>query len=552
MGIELNDNNISQLLFKNLKTDKSQTFVMHGSIYQFESEFYINGIFKDVSNEYNVSLLPLKTLAAYPLGTIFKNKRITENNLYTNIRNVKITISKKTTGYNQIKDIPKLQNIFSRIPDKISIYAGQNKYVQSQLVAIYKDQISRKTLYIPHYEIARWFYLRSSSLTRQVLSSNLEGSYYEANYLDSSNKMAELYMKHGSSNGDAAEIFRFAQDEFSNIMFHNFSLDLSQNKYKNRTKIQANFPVYGELNLKIKGFSIDKESIFVYQFIEEDSAYPFEELYVYRYGTNNKKEKDAYITKKSPNKSDIKEVLSASTPSSEFENQTIENDVVFNELRKGLERKKIKFEALLEPSEDNDYLGEHKIKISGTDFELSVSDASGNGENNVIHTSIVQKQIEDSEDFIERENNLVVFKHIIFELVEIDKSRSTPRNISVIILDFQNLPNKPKDFKGRAKWKKSRLENGSPRQYIIAEVTTHSQKFYIIEIEQSGKDDYIATSIFYREHEEINASTRYNLLRNYVLHNGTWKLENSNIKRTRINHSGNYKEMAIRLYEKLI
>ena len=553
--IELNDFNISQLEFKNLPSDEILTLIMCGNIYKFMSEFYINGIFinEDKSNYY-LSLLPMKGLSAFPLGSIFGERKLTGENFLKDIQDVKITVKMKLTGFNRINDIEPLKNKFSTIPDEISGYSGQNKAIMNQLVAVYKDQISGKILYIPHYEIARWYYLKSSSLCRQVLSANLEGLYYEANYLNNDKTEAALIMKHGSSNADAADIFRFAKDDFANIMFNNFSLDLSANMYKNTkdkkydtTKIRANFPVHGELNLKIKGFSVDKNSIFVYQFIEEDSAYPFNELNVYRYGANKKKEKAAIIDKKSPNKGEIGEQIDDKAPSSEYENQTTENDVALDELRKGLDGKKINYKPMLEPSKDNDSIGEHIILVSGLDLELSLSDASKDGDENLVHTSLINKTIDEDDKFQERENNLTVFKNMIFKLRDRDKKSKAPLGLSVTILNHANLPRKPKDYTGKAKWKMARLSNGKPRQYILVEIEVAHKTFYIIEIEKETHEN-IATAIFHSD-TLIPKDRLFEIIRSYVQYNGEWKFDEK-INHFFMYHTGTEDNMAKRLYKR--
>lgn len=380
-------------------------------------------------------------------------------------------------------------------------------------------------LYIPHYEIARWYYLKSSSLCRQALSANLEGLYYEAKYLNDTKSEAELIMKHGSSNADAPDIFRFAKDEFANIMFNNFSLDLSVNMRENSTnkkyettRIQANFPVNGELNLKIKGFDIDKNSIFVYQFIEEDSTYPFEELNVYRYGNNKKKEKVAIVDKKSPNKNEIAKKINDETPSSEYENQTTEKDVFLNELRKDLEKKKINYKPMLKPGEDNDSIGEHTILVSGLDLELSLSDASKDGDEKLIHSSLVNKTINEDDQFQERENNLTAFRNMIFKLKDIDKKSKEPKGLSVTILYHANLPRKPQGYKGNAKWNMARLPSGNPRQYMLAQVSLAQKTFYIIEIEKET-DETIGTAIFYGANQ-LPKDRLFQIIRDYVKYNG--------------------------------
>ncbi len=560
---ELNDYNISQLSFKNLPSDKRLKYIMHGNVYQFESEFYINGIFIDDDKNYYLSLLPLKGLAAFPLGTIFENLMVTNRSVLTNVKHVRLTLNMKLTGFNQLKDIAILKDKFSQIPDEISGYTGQKQALLNQLVATYKDQITGAILYIPHYEIARWYYIRSSSLCRQVLSSNLDGLYHKATYFDSSLKEASIIMKYGSSNGDAADIFRFAKDDFANTMFHNFGLDLSANKFSPNkkekylsTKIRANFPVHGDLNLKIKGFPLPSPSkhtnaIFVYQFIEEDSNYPFEELNVYRYGPNKKKEKEAIIEKKSPDKSDIKTQIEDITPSSEYENQTTENNIAVNELRKGLLRKQIKYKPMLTPNENNESITEHKLHVSGLDFELSFNDASKSGDNKFLHTSLVNKTLNTSEEFIERENNLTIFKRMLFLLNDIDKKQKTPNSISIIILDHANLPRKPKEYQGRAKWKKAYLNNGRHRQYMLAQITINKQVFYSIEIEQANSDEKIATSFLYKNNSSLPLHTLHKIIRDYVNFNGQWLFPNET-NSFFMYHTGSELDKAKRLYHKFL
>jgi len=126
-------------------------------------------------------------------------------------------------------------------------------------------------------------------------------------------------------------------------------------------------------------------------------------------------------------------------------------------------------------------------------MELSVVDASKSGDDELIHTSFVQNIFTENEQFIERENNLIVFKRMVFELVDIDCKSEAPLRLSVNILMNENLPRKPKDYNGRAKWKKSNLSNGNPRQYMVAQISINNHEFYLIEIEKNDKEDAIST-----------------------------------------------------------
>lgn len=135
--IELNDFNISQLEFKNLPSDELLRLIICGNIYKFKSEFYINGIFiNQDKSKYYLSLLPMKGSSAFPLGSIFGQRKLTGDNFITKIQDVKISVSMKRTGFNRIGEIEVLRNKFSAIPDEISGYSGQNKAVMNQ--ACYK------------------------------------------------------------------------------------------------------------------------------------------------------------------------------------------------------------------------------------------------------------------------------------------------------------------------------------------------------------------------------------------------------------------------------
>jgi len=558
MNNGINDNNVSQVFFKDLKSDKDITLIMHGDVYQYDINFYINGYFIDAEYNFHMAYLPLKTLASFPLGAKFKNRQLTGENVLETIRDVRINVKKEFADFCTIGSIHKLRVKFSHIPDKIGIYFGQKNRIMQQYIHIYVDKLSGKTLYIPHYEIARWFYFRSSSMTRQVLSANLSGLYYEANYTDAIEKRAELYMKHGSSNGDAAEIFRFAKDEFANIMFHELSIGLSasknnpdNSKYDARIKIEANFPIFGELNLKVKTFSVDKESSFVYQIIEEDSNYPFNELTVFRYGSNSKKEKEAILNKKRPNKKELSNVVSRETPSSEYESSKTLKDVFLEEKRRGLEEKKIKYPPLLDPDDDNTSVSEHIVQSSGVDMELSLTDASASGEKDKVHTSFVQAVVNNkSEHFSLRENNLITFKKIIFFLSEIDKQMTSPFGLSVNNIKHENLPRKPKEYKGKAKWEKSKLSSGIPRQYMVSHVIFGNRHFYVIEIEREEGKDAISTQVVFKKDEALFFSQIHKIIRDFVQYNGKWEIPET-INSFHMKHIGDIEGRAKRLYESL-
>lgn len=163
--------------------------------------------------------------------------------------------------------------------------------------------------------------------------------------------------------------------------------------------------------------------------------------------------------------------------------------------------------------------------------------------------------LDDDDKFKERQNNLTLFKKMIFKLKELDNAKEDNKiGLSVSIVQHANLPRKPKNDESRSTWKKAFLENGiTPRQYIIAHISSRSKNFYAIEIERSSSDEKIAVWIVYKKSEAVHTSTMNNIMRHYVKSNGRWEFEqvDSNLKSFHINHVGTEDDMAERLYKRI-
>jgi len=280
----ITDFNISDVSFSKLPENKEIILVMHGSIFQYENDFLINCIFKENTTQepkYYMALLPLKTIAAFPLGMIFKNQKLSSQNKITKTFEVSLNLEMKLQKVIKAKEIKTLKNHFLKIPNEINGYKTHYQLLEQNLFK-FADTKSNMNVIFPHYEIARWFYMKSSSLTRQLLCSNLKGLYKDAMYIDDKDSKGIITLKYGSNNSDVSEIFRFVKDEYANIMFNRFSLDLSATKHESKKfksmNLTSNFPVHGEIDFKIKGFHLNQNTIFVYQILEENSSYPFTEL----------------------------------------------------------------------------------------------------------------------------------------------------------------------------------------------------------------------------------------------------------------------------------
>lgn len=205
---------------------------------------------------------------------------------------------------------------------------------------------------------------------------------------------------------------------------------------------------------------------------------------------------------------------------------------------------------MLDPSDENESIAEHKIQVSGLDLELSLSDASQSGDKGLVHTSLVNKTIDEDEEFIRRENNLTAFKRMIFKLIDEDKASKELSGLSVSVLNHANLPRKPKDYKGKARWEKSKLDNGLPRQYILAEVTLSKRVFHLVEIEKNDENDNIATTILYKDDAKLQLNSLHKIIRDYVQYNGKWNIDNG-INKFFMYHTGSESDKSKRLYKRL-
>jgi hypothetical protein len=271
---------------------------------------------------------------------------------------------------------------------------------------------------------------------------------------------------------------------------------------------------------------------------------------VYSYGANSKKEKEAFINKKRPNKENLSKIITSDTPSSDYENVTTYKDAFLEEKRRDLDKKLITFPPLLDPDDENDSI-ERIFQTSGIDLDLSFTDASVGGDEDKVHTSFVQNLIQDeNEHFEKRENNLLVFKKMVLMLPDIAEEKKNTFDLSVNIIRHENLPRKPKGYKGRAKWEKSKLSDGRPRQYMIAEVSIADNFFYVIEIEREDGDTSSIQAV-YTKNERIPVNQLYHIVRNFVESNGKWKIPN-HINSFYMKHVGNVENRARRLYQKII
>jgi hypothetical protein len=133
------------------------------------------------------------------------------SNLILNLENIESKI---------MLEISKLKEelVKPTFPEKIGNF-NSKFHVQGQYYFILKDENTNKNVYIPHYEVARWFYFTTPSMTKQILSASLneESSMLKGlykNIIHINSKFKEITLTQNANTKDAANIFRYVTNEY--------------------------------------------------------------------------------------------------------------------------------------------------------------------------------------------------------------------------------------------------------------------------------------------------------------------------------------------------
>ena len=167
--------------------DKRVVVFSYGNIYQQETNFKLALILKEMleeNPEYFLVYINLKDMANFPIGSIIDNQKKlntfdgTKVNLLLNL--VKID-SKMLFEISELRQ----ELVLPNFPKKIDNFNAKY-HIQGQYYFILKDEYTNKNVYIPHYEVARWFYFTTPSMTKQILSASLreESSILKGLYKD--------------------------------------------------------------------------------------------------------------------------------------------------------------------------------------------------------------------------------------------------------------------------------------------------------------------------------------------------------------------------------
>lgn len=470
------------------------------------NDYYVQLVLKNLlTNEATIVEKNIKEISALPLGGIINNKNLTEERtgeLYTLELSVNTSqtattlpgyfISSHTPYFNVLTSTIKL---FDKFDYNLDYYSKQTNGVE--LYNKYGDIV-----FFPAYIIAQYYYFRSASLIRQIMSGShrytdsVKGLYKTISK-DSAGNM-EILLQPGASPEDAAEIFRFAVDPYANKLFNNIFIDLSNShlyylrKYDGRGSYgsgiaspQLYFPFNADVQITFRGIKLADNYFLALEIIEENSPYPFEKLTIY---TENPYRKDQPIKVgqiiKKLSAQNITGKVSGTIPNSRFEDIKISNGIQ-HDGRLDLISKIIINEKIAVESKS-------EILTISEDFDegvnLNTDHAECSGDKTTVQMNPAYKGIEPSLRSIP---NLDDFKNMLYA------ASKKNEKFSYVISGNLPFPQKPKDDFDSKRWLRALLkkDNITPRAFLLALINFNGCIYTILEVEKDDRIPKISTLI---------------------------------------------------------
>ncbi|MGE4381995.1 MAG: Tn7-like element transposition protein TnsE [Arcobacter sp.] len=526
---------LEEFYFTYFPKNKKIVVFSYGNIYQQETNFKIALILKELDvliPQYFLVYINLKDIAIFPIGTIVdKQKKVNE---YEGLK-VNLLLDLEKVESKTLFEIPELkkQLVTSAFPNKINNFSSKY-HIQGQYYFILKDENTDKNVYISHYEVARWFYFTTPSMTKQILSASLKddnsiirGLYKNINHIDSDLK--EITLTQNTNTNDAANIFRYATDKFSNNSWYQvrrnltasaqeIRLDKEQKGYlsnSNEMKLKVDFPIKQTISLNARVKVLDDGSFFVLKFINEDSSYDFETLFIKIERKNKPDEPIGVIKKTKTSKTKISKQITNNTPNKEFLGIRINNQMEDLEERLDLKTKKI--ERKIEYIDEEEFIQSEEDYDGDKEIELSTDESESGIDNNTGELTI-ENQEQDNK-IIKEYLTLSDFKSMLFECSKENKEFF----FCIQMEDY--LPQKSENDRGnRRKWKKAKLIDGKTKRKFLAVVINYKNKnFILIEIERDLLVDGLSTLIIWdKDNSIIDDFIISSIVKNFVYENGRW------------------------------
>ena len=305
------DLNYSELKIDTLPTGE-YSVVWYNNINQYPSkqrDYYVKLILQNLSTqELKIIDRNIKEIPALALGSIFRDKQLSGDRIgiyfdFTfNVQKPQNTSSIASELFN----IP--DSYFGKLNTQIPLSDGHiyNAAFHSKNQQGIHISSNGKTVFFPAYVITQYFYFRSASMIKQIMSEDSKyqdavHGLYKTIEIDAGGH-AKITLNPGASTDDAPEIVRFSReiDPYANKLFHQIQNDLIASHLKNKTFyeqkgwpykfntsiLKAFFPFTGNVDMTLRGIELDENYYLALEIIEENSVYPFETLTIFREDPN--------------------------------------------------------------------------------------------------------------------------------------------------------------------------------------------------------------------------------------------------------------------------
>lgn len=531
--------------------------VGYGDIYHREREFSIVLFFAPVGKTEPIysSFGNIKTQIAFPLGGIYSGGRYTGRK--SESQEVEISFEIPETGLehtkgSEDKDIWDSELIKSLSADCDNSLFKPRSGFKAQLFSIARDRNSGKTIYIPHYEILRYFYCQSLSMTRALFHGEIEQLYETFDEPDGDGA-AKIHLQPSAKSTDAVDIYRFAFDGFARNQWDEVRRSLSANAEKRRieltqrgysysegrTFIQAGIPVSGLVSMRVRTINLNENSMLLLQILQEDTRYPFETLEVWRTSyKGGDVPPEAVLRPKDPKQEHLTHIITADTPSSEYAPVGVMVDgEKTDKSRLDLLDKEVVYNTLKQ-----DRLSDFATIAQETEEQVNISpaDASSSGEQGTAKADI-QRPGTVRTRIVYGDNgelpppppplSLNNFRSMLYEC-------SNTGGLSYRVLELGEVANCSPDGKFRSK---SYLGNTNHRRrYLLVEVSLGGRVCYALEIERDATKLSSLTTLLFVPRSDVRASAR-TIMKGFVENpHGSWptKIVSENTRRrARINHA---------------
>lgn len=503
----------------------------------------------------------IKEIPALPLGSIIMNKKLTlqkQGELYNftfQLNNPQQLIKVPSKFFQEpIEYFKKLDRKKISLSNGNEYSVGYHSSSQQGLLLLSED----RSVFFPSYVIAQYFYFRSSSLIKQIMSYQhkhgdaVKGLYRSIERDEYGN--TKILLLPGSSPDDAPEILRFSEiNPYGNKLFHQIYNDLVDSHLKNKkfyeekgwgypynsAVLRTNFPVLGNINMTFRGIQLTNNEYLALEIIQENSVYPFDTLTIFRESPKRKDKiiPEGMITTNRFRSQDITKNVNDLTPNTMFEHIQVSNDAQ-EDGRMDLKDKRIVYEKikiesdaeLTKITEDINApvnLNSDHEESNGDDRTTQINPSY---DGDILESTNVDREVPDLDDF----KIMLYYASQQYE------------NFSYTLSSHMTMPVPGK--KGKKQWIRAYLTTGERRSYMTATINYQGKMYCAIEIEKDPRIIRASTLILRMDDfSKVPDDLIRSILLNYVEMERHWLygIEPDNYSSATLMHPRDTKEDSI-------